>query len=365
MFSMKNLGSVKLSTVAKICVLLTLILLFIGAGIGITRTVQARREREQLNAINNVLEQQGVSNQAKNLISQFATKYRQTQNIIVTDKDDNIVYSANKNIINGMTSFVLEPNIDKMGVFELKNSSIKFVANPKSVVPFIQKDDGTQNLDNNYNGRQIPGYYGYKQGTRNMMGDSFGNGMMTGMRDRYDGRGKDGLRVTRFMGGGMMGTGFAYGMPHGRFGLDQNTLFLNSYKADDKGLNIFYISKGFEQNNLMTVLFVTMVLIKLLTLILYVLLAVWVYRDSKIRGLKSVFWGLLTLFTGLIGFAIYLIFRYKMNFCHACRRKVEKEDNYCYECGAVLKSKCNKCEEDLKLDCNYCANCGEKQEEKE
>lgn len=358
-------GNIKLSTIAKICVLLTLILVIFGAGMGISRIVQARNERAQLNAINNSLEQQGVSMQTKNLILQFADKYRQTQNIVITDKDDNIVYSASKNIINGMTSFVLETEQNKLGVFNLKDSSIKFAANPRSVVPFIQKDDGTQNSDNNaniynYNERQMPGfYYGNKQNVRGMMNGRFGDGMISRMQDRFDGQGRDGYRVTRFMGPGMMGAGQGYG----EYRNNSNMLFLSSYKSDAKGLNIFYISKGFEQNNLMAVLFVTLALIKFLILILYVLLAVWVYKDSKAKGLKAVLWGLLTLFTGLIGLIIYLIVRYATSFCHACGHKVGKEDNYCIECGVALKSKCKKCGENLKLDWNYCTNCGEKQEE--
>lgn len=369
MWGIKNLGSIRLATVAKICIILTLILVFIGAGIGITRTVQARQEREKLNAINDSLDQQGLSLQTRNLILEFIGKYHQTQNIVVTDKDDNIAYSANKNIINGMTTFALEPDQNMLGVFDLKGSTIQFFANPKSEVPFIQKGEaGVQNSDNyfdgyKYNEELMPGSFGYAKNMR-VMPNNFNNDFGYSARDRFDGPGKGGIRVIRIMGPGMIGAGFVNGIPDGRFGLDQNTLFLSSYKADAKGLNIYYISKGFEQNHLMAVLFITIILIKLLTMILFILLAVWVYRDSKARGLKPIFWGLITLFTGLIGFVIYLIFRYNMNFCHACKHKVGKDDNFCYECGAALKSKCQSCGENLKLDSNYCTKCGAKQEEK-
>jgi hypothetical protein len=368
MMVMKNLGNVKLSTIAKVCIFLMLVLLTIGAGIGITRSVQAKQERNQLNAINNSLEQQGLSMKTKNLILQFIDKYHQTQNIVVTDNNDNIVYNANKNVIGSKTTFVLEPDQYRLGIFKLKDSSIKFAANPRSVVPFIQRDSQNQNANlnvYNYNDRRMTGSYGYNQNIRVMINGRFGNGIIPKMQDRFDGREKDGYRVTRFMGPGMMGAGSAYGIPNSKFGLDGNTLFLSSYRADNKGINIFYISKGFEQNNLMTVLFITFILLKLLFIILWVLLAIWVYKDSKSRGMNEMLWGLITLFTGLFGLIIYLIVKNKTRFCHECGHKAGKEDNYCIECGALLKLKCQKCESCIKPDWNYCANCGEKLEENE
>ncbi len=40
-----------------------------------------------------------------------------------------------------------------------------------------------------------------------------------------------------------------------------------------------------------------------------ILIAVWVYRDAKERGMEAALWLLIVLFTGLIGLIIYLIVR--------------------------------------------------------
>jgi len=41
----------------------------------------------------------------------------------------------------------------------------------------------------------------------------------------------------------------------------------------------------------------------------WILLAVWVYRDAKKRGMEATLWLLLVLLTGIIGLIVYLIVR--------------------------------------------------------
>jgi uncharacterized membrane protein YhaH (DUF805 family) len=43
--------------------------------------------------------------------------------------------------------------------------------------------------------------------------------------------------------------------------------------------------------------------------VVWILLAVWVYRDAKKRGMEATLWLLLVLLTGFIGFIVYLIVR--------------------------------------------------------
>ncbi len=43
--------------------------------------------------------------------------------------------------------------------------------------------------------------------------------------------------------------------------------------------------------------------------IIGIILAVWVYRDAKERGMEAELWLLIVLLTGLIGLIIYLIVR--------------------------------------------------------
>ena len=44
-------------------------------------------------------------------------------------------------------------------------------------------------------------------------------------------------------------------------------------------------------------------------LVVWILLAVWVYRDAKKRGMEATLWLLVVLLTGFIGLIVYLIVR--------------------------------------------------------
>ncbi len=44
-------------------------------------------------------------------------------------------------------------------------------------------------------------------------------------------------------------------------------------------------------------------------LVVWILLAVWVYRDAKKRGMEATLWLLVVLLTGFIGLVVYLIVR--------------------------------------------------------
>jgi len=49
----------------------------------------------------------------------------------------------------------------------------------------------------------------------------------------------------------------------------------------------------------------------LVIFVIWILLAVWVYKDAKKRGENAVLWLLVVLLTGIIGLIIYLLVRPK------------------------------------------------------
>ena len=51
------------------------------------------------------------------------------------------------------------------------------------------------------------------------------------------------------------------------------------------------------------------ILIIIALFVVWILLAVWVYRDAKKRGMEATLWLLLVLLTGFIGLIVYLIVR--------------------------------------------------------
>ena len=294
----------------KVCLALTIILVLIGIGVGTTRVWEVRQERNDINTINESLEEKGLNDQAKSLISAFIAKNPNTRNIVITDKEDNIVYSANYEAIEGKTKFILEKDADQTGVYGLKDGRNKF----KRMGQMEDKKD---------------------------MGFGF---IMPNRSDRMN-------QGPKMMQGKEM--------PMNR--LKSNMPFLNSFKINDN-LNIYYISEAFRENVLSNVMMITCMLLRLLSLVFWILIAVWIYRDSKARGLNRIFWGIVGIITGILGLVIYLIYRHTIVFCSVCKNKVNKDANFCANCGEVVKSKCESCGQIVSSRENYCPACGTKKD---
>lgn len=74
----------------------------------------------------------------------------------------------------------------------------------------------------------------------------------------------------------------------------------------------------------------------LISLAVWIFLVVWVYRDSKARGMdNAVLLTVVTAITGLLGFIIYLLMRPKGNLvtCPTCSKKRLAGSAKCPHCG--------------------------------
>lgn len=93
-----------------------------------------------------------------------------------------------------------------------------------------------------------------------------------------------------------------------------------------------------------------------------VLIAVWIYKDAKKRGMEAVLWTLLAiLLPSYIGVIVYFVSRSseKAYVCPRCRGSVNKDYAVCPVCGLALKRKCNHCGldcEDMWHNCPRCSN---------
>lgn len=338
-------GSINLGKIVKICIAITAMLVIVGFAVGATRVYQVQKERKEIQAINNSLQTKGLTDEAKTLAGKFALEYPKTQNIVITDKEDNIIYSANYNLIEGLVKFVIEPDKTKRGVLNLKDTQTKFFGSPMMI----------RMLDNTQNGQMQP-YRTGKMGMQNNRNEY--GGMMRNreipMRDTkgpetWGNFGKEPLMMKYHK--------------EATFNKAPNMLFLDAYKVNDN-INIYYVSQAFRENILSGIMVVTGMLLKLLALIFWVLIAVWIYRDSKQRRLNSVFWGIFGVITGIFGLIIYFIYKHWIAFCSVCKVKVAKDANYCDNCGNYLQSKCSSCGEIVSTKDNYCIKCGTKLEKK-
>lgn len=308
-------GRFTLINLLKVVGLIIVLLFLTGMCIGFADIWNAKQERSKVKEINSLVQSQGITENVKKLINDFIKKYPRTANIIICDAKGSILFKANDQIVEGKTTFDVTPDNREPGLYRMKNGYMRFMPIPKKIEPF-----------------------------------SF----MTAPNMEQDNHDKKGMNRDKR---------FSSSLNRGPKNPDMGRLFINSFNIGDDGMKIYYISGHFQENKMIEMLSITHGVVRILFLLFWVLLAVWVFKDSKARGFNKAFWGLLTLFTGLIGAAIYLIVIYRLRFCSICRHKVEEAANYCQECGSILKTKCSECGEMNRLDWNYCINCGKKKEE--
>ena len=90
-----------------------------------------------------------------------------------------------------------------------------------------------------------------------------------------------------------------------------------------------------------TVIFSLVVLVALLTI--PVMIGIYVYRDSRHRGMNAALWTLIAVIApALIGFIIYLLIRgnYPDLQCPQCTEPVTEQYTVCPHCGAKLRPAC-------------------------
>jgi heme/copper-type cytochrome/quinol oxidase subunit 2 len=78
----------------------------------------------------------------------------------------------------------------------------------------------------------------------------------------------------------------------------------------------------------------------LLWFIVWIIIAIWVYKDAESRGMNGALWLIVVIILGIIGLIIYLLVR------AGEKGKKEEIKRICPQCGRVIK-------EDVKF-CPYC-----------
>jgi|GEM_PF-974600 len=90
----------------------------------------------------------------------------------------------------------------------------------------------------------------------------------------------------------------------------------------------------------------------------WLLIALWVYKDASQRRCAGIVWGLLALFTNILGLFIYLIYRNWHKTCHKCSALQDRNDIYCTFCGNKMEDTCSRCQGILREKDLYCPHCG-------
>jgi len=92
----------------------------------------------------------------------------------------------------------------------------------------------------------------------------------------------------------------------------------------------------------------------------YVLLAGYVNRDARRRGMRHVLWTfIVVLVPNGIGFILYFLLRQPtLGLCPRCHTTLKADFNYCPSCNYQLKPVCASCGKTSEPGSVYCPYCG-------
>ena len=144
-------------------------------------------------------------------------------------------------------------------------------------------------------------------------------------------------------------------------GLSAKTVYmLNRVQARKADGTAYVITRPTSVPGGETALKVTAALAMLLVCVYWVLVALWMYRDAARCKLSPLYWGLIGLFTNLIGLIVYKIYKHSATLCPACGAAQSAGHLYCSFCGAQLGARCANCGGKVGAKDSFCHHCGNK-----
>lgn len=108
----------------------------------------------------------------------------------------------------------------------------------------------------------------------------------------------------------------------------------------------------------MTALKLTAALATLFFCVYWVLVALWLYQDAAKCRLSPLYWGLIGLFTNIIGLIVYKICKRSMAICTGCGMVQSAGHLYCSACGRQIGTQCSACGCKVGPKDSFCHHCG-------
>ena len=144
-------------------------------------------------------------------------------------------------------------------------------------------------------------------------------------------------------------------------GLSAKTVYmLNRVQVRKAGGTAYVITRPTSVPGGETALKVTAALAMLLVCVYWVLVALWMYRDAARCKLSPLYWGLIGLFTNLIGLIVYKIYKHSATLCPACGAAQSAGHLYSSFCAAQLGARCANCGGKVGAKDSFCHHCGNK-----
>lgn len=128
----------------------------------------------------------------------------------------------------------------------------------------------------------------------------------------------------------------------------------------DSDSKVYVITVPTSVQGGMTALKVTAALAMLFFCVYWVLVALWLYRDASKCRLSPLYWGLIGLFTNIIGLIVYKIYKRSMAICPSCGAAQSADHLFCSLCGEQLGIRCESCGSKVCSNDSFCCHCGNK-----
>ncbi|MEQ8155723.1 MAG: zinc ribbon domain-containing protein [Clostridiaceae bacterium] len=143
--------------------------------------------------------------------------------------------------------------------------------------------------------------------------------------------------------------------------LSSRDIYLINYIADrNTKSKVFIIRTITPIPYAETLLELTGTVLGLMLIIYWIGLALWVYKDADAKRNNPALWGGLVLLTNIAGLIVYLMYKQNSTICHKCGVMQNRENIFCTHCGNRLNEQCSQCGSIVNSNEYYCGKCGKK-----
>lgn len=254
--------------------------------------------------ISDTLEKEGVTDRLKSQLKKLASDSNDINNVVVLDKDNNIVFKVNSSLIGDKKKMQLIP-------YDMSRGYLQDSTNEDILYKVVKQENIILNKDYIQNNKKV----------------------------RLD-----------------IDEEFSYERDFA-----SKEIYLLNYLIDRGTRNkILIIRTANPIPYAERLLEVTGALLGLILTIYWIGLALWVYKDASIKNLNASLWGLLILITNLVGLIVYLIYKQNNLICYKCGALQSKFNAFCSNCGIRINESCNHCRAVIGKGDNYCSRCGSK-----
>lgn len=143
---------------------------------------------------------------------------------------------------------------------------------------------------------------------------------------------------------------------------DFTVYMLNKLRIDRDSIKVYVVGAPIQVQGGKIALKATATTAVFFFAVYWVLVALWMYKDAAKARLSPLYWGVIGLFTNIIGLIVYKIYRKSAQTCPACGAVQGNSHLYCSSCGSPLGRRCAHCGKKVGAKDQFCPNCGNKTE---